>query len=289
MADRHVITHHAGKFIGHVAHAVVLDIGMMADHDAVDVPAQHRAKPNARLLADLGVADYRRVLSQKYTRADVRSLPQIFLDVRHKLNSGDARCKMQSSSVRIRDHMAKERPTPPNWLIARLGDDGNWWVAESSQDIYWGEGMRGLLDPRQIPHVAETLDEYQPYGFRRRLLDDAFQYFQLESEIDDERVRLAPVNRDDFGADNEQIFALPLIEDEETGAYYDLLDAISVARIRKLNSTHHYARDCTELDMSEELEALDRDRYFASENIHCFDEINEILQWSPAEWDERGP
>jgi hypothetical protein len=184
--------------------------------------------------------------------------------------------------------MAKAKPTPPNWIIARLGDDGNWWVAESSQDIYWGEGMRGLLDPRQIAHIAETLDEYQPFGFRRHLLDGAFQYFQLESEIDDERVRLAPVNRDDFGADSEQIFALPLIEDEETGAYYDLLDAIIVARIRKLNSTHHYARDCTDLDMREELDALDRDRYFASDNIHCFDEITEIVQWSPAEWDEPG-
>jgi len=148
--------------------------------------------------------------------------------------------------------------------------------------------MRGVLDPRQIAHVAEVLDEYQPHGFRRYLFDDAFQFFQLESEIDDERVRLAPVDPDDVGAANEQIFALPLIDDEETGAYYDLLDAISVARIRKLNATHHYVRDCTELDMSEELDALDRDRYFASESIHCFDEINEILQWSPAEWDEPG-
>jgi hypothetical protein len=182
--------------------------------------------------------------------------------------------------------MTKEKPTPPNWLIARLGDDGNWWVAESSEDIYGGGGMRGLLDPRQIAQLAETLNKYQPYGVRRRLLDDAFRYFQLESEVDDERVRLAAVNRDDFGVADGQIFALPLIEDEETGAYYDLLDAISVARIRKLNSTHHYARECTELDMSEELDALDRDRYFASESIHCFDEINEILQWSPAEWDE---
>jgi hypothetical protein len=148
--------------------------------------------------------------------------------------------------------------------------------------------MRGLLDPRQIAHVTETLNEYQPYGFRRDLLDDAFQYFQVEAEIDDERMRLSPVARDDFAGANEQIFALPLIEDEEMGVYYDLLDAMSVARVRKLNSTHHYARDCTELDMSEELDALDRDRYFASENIHCFDEINEILQWSPAEWDEPG-
>lgn len=159
---------------------------------------------------------------------------------------------------------------------------------EAAVDIYWGEDIRGLLDPRQIAYLAEALDEYQPYGFRPQLLNDAFQLFELESEVDDDRLRLAPVNRDGFDAAGEQVFALPLINDEETGPYYDLLDAISAARIAKLNATHNYVRDCTELEMGEELDALDRDRYFVSENIHCFDEINEILQWSPAEWDEPG-
>jgi len=42
------------------------------------------------------------------------------------------------------------------------------------------------------------------------------------------------------------------------------------------------------LEMQEELAALDRDRYVAAENIHCFEAINEILEWSPAEWDEPG-
>jgi hypothetical protein len=190
---------------------------------------------------------------------------------------------MQSSFGKIPLHnMAKAKLGPLNWIIARLGDDMNWWVAESSGDIYWGEGGRGLLDPRQVAYLSEAFNEYQTHGLHRDLLDGAFQFFQLESELDDERVRLAPVAVDDPNG-GEQFFALPLIEDEETGAYYDFLDAISAARIRKLNATHHYARDCTELDMSEELDALDRDRYFSSENIHCFDEINEILQWSPAE------
>jgi hypothetical protein len=157
---------------------------------------------------------------------------------------------------------------------------------ESAVDIYWDEGGRGLLDPRQIAHLAVALDEYQAHGFRPQLLNDAFQLFELESEVDDDRLRLAPINRDDFSAGGEQVFALPLIDDEETGPYYDLLDAISAARITKLNTTHNYVRDCTELEMGEELDALDRDRYFVAENIHCFDEINEILEWSPAEWDE---
>ena len=169
----------------------------------------------------------------------------------------------------------------------RLGADMNWWLDETSADIYWGERGRGVLDPRQVAYLAEMLGEDQPPGFHRRLLDAAFQLFQLESEVDEDRLRLAPVDQDEFSA-GEQIFALPVIEDEETGAYYDFLDALSAARIREVNATHDYARECTELEMQEELDALDRDRYIAAENIHCFDEINEILQWSPAEWDEPG-
>lgn len=184
--------------------------------------------------------------------------------------------------------MTKAKPSPPPWIVVRLGDDLNWWLAESNIDIYWGEVGRGILDPRQVAHVAEALEGYQSYGFRRPLLNAAFQLFEFESELDDDRLRLAPVDRDEFDTAGEQIFALPLIDDEESGAYYDFLEAVSAARIRKLNATHHYVRDCTELEMREELDALDRDRYFASENIHCFDEINEILEWSPAEWDEPG-
>jgi len=182
--------------------------------------------------------------------------------------------------------MNRDKPTPPQWIVVQLGDDMNWWLVESSTDIYWDEVGRGLLDPRQVAYVAEAWKDYQSYGLHHHLLTAAFQLFELESEVDDDRLRLAPVDRDDFETAGGQIFALPLIEDEESGAYYKFLDALSAARIRKLNSTHHYARDCTDLEMREELDALDRDRYFASESIHCFDEINEILNWSPAEWDE---
>ncbi len=180
--------------------------------------------------------------------------------------------------------MTTGKPTPPKWIVVRLGDDLNWWLAEASSDVYSSESARGLLDPRQVAYLMEMLDEYQFHGYRRQLLNAAFQLFQVGSELDDDRLRLAPVDGDVFDS-REQLFALPLIGEEETGPYYDLLDAITAARIRKLNATHRYARACTEMEMQEELDALDRDRYFTSEDIHCFDEINEILQWSSAEWD----
>jgi len=181
--------------------------------------------------------------------------------------------------------MTTGKPTPPKWIIVQLGDDMNWWLAEASSDVYSCEGARGLMDPRQVAYMVELLDEYQAHGYRRQLLSAAFQLFQVESELADDRLRLAPVDGNIFSS-VDQLFALPLIGEEGTGPYYDFLDTVTAARIRRLNATHHYAHACTDLEMQEELDALDRDRYFTSDDIHCFDEINEILHWSPAEWDD---
>jgi hypothetical protein len=193
--------------------------------------------------------------------------------------------KRKADLAKYCQKMTTGKPTPPQWIIAGLGADSNWWLVEASSDAYPSETPRGLLDPRQLSYLLELLDEYQPYGYRRQLLSAAFQLFQAESELDDDRLRLAPVSGDLFDSSG-RLFALPLVGDEGTGPYYEFIDAITTARIRRLNTTHHYACACTDLEMQEELDALDRDRYFASENIHCFDEINEILQWSPAEWDD---
>ena len=181
--------------------------------------------------------------------------------------------------------MPTKKPTPPKWIIIRLGDDLNWWLDEASSDIYSEEGACSLFDQCQIAYLRETLEEYRHHGYDHRLFNPAFQLLRIESELDDNQFRLAPVEQDSCES-GEQLFALPLIDHDETGPYYELLDAITAAHIHKLNATYHYARECTDWEMQDELGALDRHRYFASENIHCFDEINEILQWRPAAWDD---
>ncbi len=181
--------------------------------------------------------------------------------------------------------MATDKPTPLRWITVRLGEDFNWWLQDTSAELSADTHSRGVLDPRQVAHLIEALDEYRPYGFRSQLLTEAFQLFTLESEISEGVLRLAATDADLF-EEGSQPFALPLIADEGEGAYYSLLDAISAARIRKINATHAFARECTEDEMQEELSALDSDRYLADESIHAFDEINEILEWSPAEWDD---
>jgi hypothetical protein len=165
----------------------------------------------------------------------------------------------------------------PERIIVRLGDDFNWWV-ESADDAT--PHPRGILDPRQVAHLVQALDEYRAYGYRPQQFADAFQTYRIDAEISEGTLRLAATDETD------DAFALPRLGDEDDGPYFELLDAISAARIRRLNDTHRYAYNCTEQEMVEELDALDSDRYFSAETIHVFDELNEILEWSPAEWDE---
>jgi hypothetical protein len=170
------------------------------------------------------------------------------------------------------------------WIVARLGDDFNWWLEQASDELGAAAPKHGLLDPRQITYLIEALDAYRSFGYRRQQFADAFQVFALESEIAEGAIRLAATGENIFSGG--ELFALPRLGDEGDGPYFTLLDAITNARIRCLNQTHHYARVCTDQDLTEELDALDANRYFDLEQIHVFEEINEILEWSPAEWDD---
>jgi len=173
----------------------------------------------------------------------------------------------------------------PQWIAARLGEDFNWWVESTSLDEQPPTGNRAVLDPRQVAHLVQLLEEYRPHGLRRQLLDNAFTLFTFENEIEEGRVRLA-LSRGETLGDGEEVFALPVIDADGDGPYYDFLDAVIAARVRKLNATHGYVTDCTADELTGELEMLDVDRYFSDESRHCFDEINEILEWEPAEWDD---
>src|SRR5258708_14788985 len=95
----------------------------------------------------------------------------------------------------------------PQWIVARLGDDFNWSLESTSDDDQPPVGNRSVLDPRQVAHLVQELEEYRPHGLRRQLLDDAFTLFTLESEIEEGRVRLAPSEGEAVG-DGAELFAV---------------------------------------------------------------------------------
>jgi hypothetical protein len=180
--------------------------------------------------------------------------------------------------------MKSATPNDPPWLVARLGDDLNWWIEQTGDDELSPTNDPGLLDPQQLTHLLEVLAEYQPVGYHQRHFNEAFQLFVVAAEIAEGSLRLAATDEDAF--DGGEFFARPRRGEDGEGPYAKFLDTIAGARIRLLNQTHRYAQPCTVDEMFGELDAIDTDRYLNAERMHVFDEINEILQWSPAEWDE---
>jgi hypothetical protein len=188
--------------------------------------------------------------------------------------------------------MSEQRHLPWAWIVIALGDDNNWWVAETS-DSTSSEDALSVMEPEQVRYVIESLEPYAPDGYKRDLFEEAFHAWRVESQLADGRLRLAPA--DDSFFDDTQLFALPDVpldvreELEEKGNYPDFIDQLEQWRIRHLNRTHDYARPADELDMEDELRAIDQDRYACGMVAHVFDEIREILGWSPAEWSEDEP
>ena len=171
------------------------------------------------------------------------------------------------------------------WLVARLGEDLNWWVEETSDDVCWGADSLSLLDPNQVSYLRETLKEYKQYGFDPDILAEAFHLFEMSSELPDGRLKLVPSRRN-ITEKGVQFFALPDLFNEEEGVYPDFLSRISALRIKLLNATHDYFEDLVEDEMEEDIRARNTDRYFAASATHVFNELEDILTWKPAEWDD---
>ncbi len=175
--------------------------------------------------------------------------------------------------------------TTPRWIVTRLGNDTNWWVSEVSDEMYWPKDGRSIMDPRQFRDVLERLQAYLPYGYRPESFAAAFQLFEVQSELEEGQLRLRPARMTEDGGGRD-LFAMPVIVSEDDSRYGNFVEALEQWRLKMLNKTHHYGRNAEDLDMEEELEAKANDRYFGGEAVHCYDEINDILSWSPAEWDE---
>ena len=207
---------------------------------------------------------------QVHSRPQLRSLPAKFTDCAHR------GLILRAPSAKY-DHKVKSQR--PAWLIAKLEEDLNWWVAETSDERSGESAPRGLLDPRQVAHLVGVLEDYQEHGLPDSLLTGAFHVYSAETELSDGRLRLT-ASDDNILNTGSELFALP------APGYEEFLDALSAAHIRRLNATHHFAHRCTEEEMFAELDLVDTDRYFSADQIHAFDELNEIIEWNPAKWDD---
>ena len=146
--------------------------------------------------------------------------------------------------------MAKATSTL-SWCNVRLGEDHNWWVAETSDPVRWDVDGLSIIDPRQVTHLIELVDSLRDYGFDQDMFDAAFIPFRIEKDLGNGKVRLTR------GSD-------AIVESNDLFKFESKLSVDEVEdEIREDQNSH----------------------FIEGKAVHTFEELTAILDFMPAGYD----
>ncbi len=171
-----------------------------------------------------------------------------------------------------------------DWCIIRLGDDHNWWVAETSDPVRWDVDGLSIVDPRQLAHLVELVDPLRDYGFDQDIFEAAFIPFRIDKDIGTGKVRLKRVKESLFDSE-EKLFALPDILDEENGPYADLIDHLTRCRVKMLNDLFNFEAKLSVDEVEDEIREDQNSNFIQGKAVHTFEELTSILDYMPAGYD----
>jgi hypothetical protein len=171
-----------------------------------------------------------------------------------------------------------------DWTIVRLGDDQNWWVAETSDPVRWDVDGLSIIDPRQVQHLIELVEPLRDYGFDQDIFEAAFIPFRIEKDLGNGKVRLKRMKESLFESD-EKLFALADILDEENGPYADLLDHLTRCRVKMLNDLFNFESKLGVDEVEDEIREDQNSHFIQGQALHTFEELTAILDYMPAGYD----
>lgn len=176
--------------------------------------------------------------------------------------------------------MSKSSPKL-QWVKVRLGEDFNWWVTETSDSIHWDVDGLGIVDPRQVSTLTDSIDSLREYGFNPELFESAFFAFRIVGKSKDNTVELKRVHESFFELE-EDLFLLPDILDEDKSPYADFLDAITRCRVKLLNDLIDMTEKLEVDEIEETLREGQNKDYMEGKAVHFHHEVSSILDFIPA-------
>src|SRR5687767_4982052 len=171
-----------------------------------------------------------------------------------------------------------------DWSIVRLGEDHNWWVAETSDPVRWDVDGLSIVDPRQLQHLIELVDPLRDYGFDQDIFEGAFIPFRIDKDLGEGKVRLKRVKESLFDSE-EKLFGLPDILDEENGPYADLLDHLTRCRVKMLNDLFNFESKLSVDEVEDEIREDQNSNFIQGKAVHTFEELTAILDYMPGGYD----
>ena len=174
--------------------------------------------------------------------------------------------------------------TTLDWCVVRLGDDHNWWVAETSDPVRWDVDGLSIVDPRQLAHLIELVDPLRDYGFDQDVFEAAFIPFRIDKDLGEGKVRVKRMKESLFDSE-EKLFVLADILDEENGPYADLLDHLTRCRVKMLNDIFKFESKLSVDEVEDEIREDQNSSFIQGKAVHTFEELTAILDYMPAGYD----
>ena len=171
-----------------------------------------------------------------------------------------------------------------DWCIVRLGDDHNWWVAETSDPVRWDVDGLSIVDPRQLAHLIDLVEALRDYGFDQDIFEAAFIPFRIDKDLGNAKIRLKRVKESLFDSD-EKLFCLADVLDEENGPYADLLDHLTRCRVKMLYDLVAFESKLGVDEVEDEIREDQNSHFIQGKAVHTFEELTSILDYMPAGYD----
>ncbi|MDR3317212.1 MAG: hypothetical protein LBS71_00175 [Puniceicoccales bacterium] len=172
------------------------------------------------------------------------------------------------------------------WCIVRLKDDFKWWLEKMSNDMSIDADYSGIIDPRQFEHIIELATPLMEYGLRNEIIENAFLKFRILSELPGNQVKLEFTTAKAMSSE-EPLFLLPNIiaNSEDEGPYTEFIDHIIRLRIKLLNDLIDFKTPINSEEIEEVMREKYQEKYIEGNKIHIFDEIVDILEYTPTGYD----
>jgi hypothetical protein len=170
------------------------------------------------------------------------------------------------------------------WCIAKLKSDYKWWLEKVSNDMHIDSDYAGIIDPRQFEHLVELTLPLFEYGLRNEVMEGAFLKFRILMELSDNRIKLefTPTK---MHTSEEPLFLLPNNTADNEGPYAEFIDHIIRLRVKLLNDSIDFKVPINMEEIEETLRERYQEKYIEGGNIHVFDEIVDILEYTPDGYD----
>ncbi|MDR1435201.1 MAG: hypothetical protein LBI77_02245 [Puniceicoccales bacterium] len=170
------------------------------------------------------------------------------------------------------------------WSIIELGDDYKWWVKKISNDVSIDADYAGMIDPRQFEHIMELSASLLGYGLRNEIIESAFLKFRIASELQNRQARVEFTPMKALSSE-EPLFLLPNVIADNEGPYAEFIDHIIRLRVKLLNELIDFKVPVDAEEIEESMREKYQEKYVEGNNIHIFDEIVDILEFTPAGYD----